>query len=224
MYGPQFFDYKGIYSLTLLWQDPFFKTQKGILGHLLGGWTIAPIYTYHSGAPLAVQNDSDGSQSFGESTQGGTLDYAVAAASFTGGNAALYNQNVTNAAGVGVNSNGVNGGQQINMFNNPAKVYAEFRDCVLGFDTQCGSTGTIRGQSYWNLDATASKDIGIWKEGRVGATLLFQFTNLLNHVQLADPYLCTCDPADFGVIGTNNPNGGQVNSPRNMEFGLRVHF
>jgi hypothetical protein len=32
------------------------------------------------------------------------------------------------------------------------------------------------------------------------------------------------DPAEFGVLGSNNPNGGQANSPRNMEFGLRVHF
>ncbi len=224
MYGPQFFDYKGVYSLTMLWQDPFFKTQRGIVGHLLGGWSLAPIYTYHSGAPLAVANDSDGSQSFGETTAGGTNDNAVAAAPFTGGNAALYNQYITNAAGVGVNSNASNGGQNINMFSNPAAVYAEFRDCVLGLDTQCGSTGQIRGQSFWNMDLTASKDIGVWKEGRVGATLMFQITNVLNHVQLADPFLCTCDPGDFGVIGTNNPNGGQVNTPRQMEFGLRVHF
>jgi hypothetical protein len=225
MYGPQFFDYKAIYSLTMVWQDPYFRTQKGLIGHLLGGWTVAPIYTFHSGAPLAVGNDSNGSQSFGETTQGGTNDNAVLAGKFTGGNSALYNQTVTNADGVGVNSNVANGGQNLNMFSNPAAIYAEFRDCVLGFDTQCGSAGQIRGMSYWNLDATASKDIGIWKEGRVGATLLFQFTNLLNHVQQRDPYLCTCDPADFGVLGSNNPNGsGQVNTPRNMEFGLRVHF
>ena len=54
---------------------------------------------------------------------------------------------------------------------------------------------------------------------------MFQFSNLLNHTQLGDPYLDISDPANFGVIGTNNPlNGGQVNTPRQLEFGLRIHF
>ena len=74
------------------------------------------------------------------------------------------------------------------------------------------------------VEATVSKDLSFWKEGRVGATLIFQFTNLLNHVQFSNPYLDISDPADFGVLGTSNPNGGQSNTPRNMEFGLRIHF
>jgi hypothetical protein len=74
------------------------------------------------------------------------------------------------------------------------------------------------------MDATVTKDIGIWKEGRVGAQLIFQFYNVLNHVQLADPYLDISDPQDFGVLGTNNPNGGQSNAPRSMSFGLRIHW
>jgi hypothetical protein len=112
----------------------------------------------------------------------------------------------------------------VQFFTNPIATYGQFRDCVLGFDTNCGATGTIRTLPWWNLDASVSKDIGIWKEGRVGATLIFQFSNLLNHVQMAQPYLSTADPADWGVLGTSNPNGGQANAPRNMEFGVRVHF
>jgi hypothetical protein len=129
-----------------------------------------------------------------------------------------------NPNGVGINSNADNGGQNVQFFTNPIATYGQFRDCVLGFDTNCGATGTIRTLPWWNLDASVSKDIGIWKEGRVGATLIFQFSNLLNHVQMAQPYLSTADPADWGVLGTSNPNGGQANAPRNMEFGVRVHF
>jgi len=76
----------------------------------------------------------------------------------------------------------------------------------------------------WNLDATVSKDIGVCKEGRVGAQLTFQFYNVLNHVQLADSYPGIADPQDFGVLGTNSPYGGQSNSPRTIQFGLRVHW
>jgi hypothetical protein len=77
---------------------------------------------------------------------------------------------------------------------------------------------------WWNLDATVSKDSGIWKEGRVGATLIFPFTNLFNHAQLNPPSLSTGDPGDWGVLGTSSPTGGRTNQPRNIEFGVRVHF
>lgn len=241
-YGPQFFDYKFIYNATMLWADPFFKAQKGVIGHLLGGWVIAPLFTARSGGIEGVYNYNGGTESFGElnpatgSTVGSgpypnannsaqVMDGAVLAAPFTGGNSANYNLSVANSSsGAGVNTNAANGGNNLNMFKNPSQVYNEFRPCILGFDTSCGGGGNIRGMPAWNLDATVSKDIGIWKEGRVGATLIFQFTNLLNHVQLYDPYLDISDPQDFGVMGTNNPNGGQANTSRQMEFGLRVHW
>jgi hypothetical protein len=179
-------------------------------------------------------NNSD-AESFGEMNPatGSTnangnqiLDGAVLAAKFTGGNSANYNTVVseTTASGAGVNSNADNGGNNINMFKNPAQVYSEFRPCILGYDTSCGGGGLIRGMPTWNLDATVSKDIGVWKEGRIGAQLIFQFYNVLNHVQLNDPYLDIADPQDFGVLGTNSPYGGQVNQPRNMSFGLRIHW
>ena len=227
MYGPQFFDYKFVYNLTMVYQPPYFKSQKGVLGHLLGGWTIAPIFTGRSGAPLFTSNLNGNCQSFGEvnCSTGSTNDGAVLAAKYTGGTSALYNQNVSESAtanplGVGVNANYDNGGVGTQMFKDPAAVFNELRPCVLGFDTNCGAgvAGGLRGQPYWNLDATASKDIGIWKEGRVGATLLFQFTNVLNHAQLFDPGMDISDPASFGVLG------GQSNTPRQMSFGLRIHF
>jgi len=235
-YGPQFFDYKFIYNMTMLWQTPWFKGQHGVVGHLLGGWSIAPIFTAQSGQPLGIFNYNGGCESFGEmncstgSTNGNNSlvdDGAVLASKFTGGTSANYGLNVSEstASGAGVNSNADNGGNNINMFKNPSTIYSQFRPCVLGYDTSCGGGGVIRGMPTWNLDATVSKDIGIWKEGRVGASMLFQFTNLLNHTQLGDPYLDISDPSDWGVLGTNNVYyGGQVNSPRQLQFGLRIHW
>jgi len=62
------------------------------------------------------------------------------------------------------------------------------------------------------------KDAGVWKEGRVGATLSFEFTNVLNHMQPSNGSLNMSSPATFGRITS------QGNTPRQMEFGLRVHF
>jgi hypothetical protein len=192
--------------------------------------------TARSGAPLAVgtiSGDSFG-ESFGEGQNSNTnenvnfgQDGAVLGAAYTGGATSHYNVNVGNSAsGAGVNSNVSNGGNSLNMFSNPGTIYSEFRPCILGYDTSCGSQGQIRGLPNWNLDANVAKDFPLFRE-RIFATLSFQFTNLFNHVVLYDPYLDLSDPADFGVLGSNNPNGsgqGQSNKPRQITFNLRVKF
>ena len=53
-YGAQPYDIKFIYNLNMYYEVPFFKGQKGVLGHILGGWTIAPLFTAQSGSPTAV--------------------------------------------------------------------------------------------------------------------------------------------------------------------------
>jgi len=114
----------------------------------------------------------------------------------------------------------------MNMFSNPATVFNEFRPCILGYDTSCGSGGQIRGMPNWNMDMNVAKDINLFRE-RVSGTLSFQFVNVFNHVTMTNPYLSISDPSDFGVLGSNNPNNnpiGQSNSPRQLTFSLRLRF
>jgi hypothetical protein len=233
MYGPSFYDYKFLFNLTMVYQPPVYKTQKGIVGHLLGGWAIAPLLTAHTGGPWEVYNGNASCESFGEgncSTESSN-DGAVLTGKYTGGNSPQFNQTVSESAsanpfGVGISTNYDNGGNGVNMFKNPIQVFNEFRPCILGFDTSCGASGNIRTPSFWNVDATVSKNIGVWKEGQVGASLIFQFTNLFNHTVFNAPYMATNDPADFGNMSSNNAYYGyaQSNTPRQVEFGLRVHF
>jgi hypothetical protein len=141
---------------------------------------------------------------------------AVAAAPFTGGTTAHYN--VAGSSGIGTNNPA-----GVNQFANPASIYSEFRPCILGYDTSCGGYYNLRGFPSWNVDAGALKDIGVWKEGRVGATLSFQITNVFNHVLMNNPgslsqALSLSYPTNFG----RTTSAGNI--PRNMEFGLRIHF
>jgi hypothetical protein len=53
-YGPQTYDYKYLYNLSVSYATPFFKGQHGVLGHVLGGWTISPPFTAASGAPISI--------------------------------------------------------------------------------------------------------------------------------------------------------------------------
>jgi hypothetical protein len=222
-YGVQPFDVKFTYSLLMLYQPTFMRSQKGVLGHILGGWTFAPLFTARSGQPLRVSVGQN-AQAFGEIYSGQSANYeeAAGAAPFTGGSDAHYN---VKTSGICAGSSGNTG---LNMFADPCAIYNEFRRPVLGQDTGTGGAGVIRGFPFWNLDATISKDFRVTE--RIGATLSFQFVNILNHFVPLDPgstggngAINIDSPASWGVVNDQytTPNGAQN---RSMEFGLRLRF
>ncbi len=222
-YGPQPFDIRFLYNLTMLYQPAWFKGQHDWKGHLLGGWSFAPLFTARSGQPLAVNvGEGNGAdcQGFGESDC--NFFASDEGAVFTGNSAV----NTARGAGTtthsivvsgltGSNGNPANGGAGLNEFANPAAVYSSFRAPILGIDHNPASFA-MRGLSTWNLDFTLSKEFSITE--RMGIRFTVQVTNILNHNQLGDPFLEVNDPADFGVLG------GEISPPRQMEFGLRFHF
>ena len=228
-YGPQNFDYKFIYNFSMYYSPDVYRSQKGVIGHILGGWTISPIFTAISGGGMSVgysEGSGAGTQAFGEvatgSGTGSTSEEAVGYTPYTGAVGTHYN-----IAG-GTGNNIWQGAQQVgtqtsgrfglNLFSNPAQVYGEFRPCVLGYDTSCGGYYNLRGLPTWNLDTNFIKDIGVYKE-HVHAQLFFQITNILNHFQSSGATsLSLTSPTSFGQIV------GQANTPRNMEFGLRIQF
>jgi hypothetical protein len=65
---------------------------------------------------------------------------------------------------------------------------------------------------------TVTKDV-TFRE-RYGFMLIFQSTNVLNHVILGAPNYSLGNPRTFGVITAS----ALAYNPRQMEFGLRVHF
>ncbi len=223
MYGPQTFDVRFAYNLAMLYQPPWFKSQQGILGRLLGGWSIAPLFTANSGYPEQVNLDSGNCEAFGEGNCNAesTLENGYTTTPYKGGNSAHYN--VPGSNGVGTSGAGVN------LFGNPAAVFAQFRPCVLGYDTNCGAAGTLRGFPMWNLDLSVSKDFRIAE--RFSATFMVQISNVLNHMQPQDPGLDITNPTTFGVVQQQSLTGATGNgisvppiAPRQIEFGLRIHF
>lgn len=104
----------------------------------------------------------------------------------------------------------------MNIFKDPNAIAGEFRRIVLGFDTNGGGNRRIRGFPTWDCDLAVTKEIA-YKE-RYGITLNVQILNVMNHFQPSNPTLNLDSPGSFGVIT------GQANTPRQMEFGVRVHF
>jgi Carboxypeptidase regulatory-like domain len=218
-YGPNSFDYKAVYNLSVYYQPRVFRAQKGVLGHALGGWSFAPLFTAQSGGGSAVgysEINCTGCQAFGEvgnsaASSGSVTEDAVSASKYTGGNSANYG--VFGANGIGTK----NPQYGLNQFQHPEQVISEFRPCVLGYDTSCGGYYNLRGLPTWNVDVEITKDLAIYRE-HLGAQFFVIVTNALNHFQPSTPSLSLATPTSFGQITS------QANTPRNMEFGIRLHF
>jgi hypothetical protein len=206
MYGVQNFDRKFVYNLYALYVPPFYSGQQGVLGHVLGGWSIAPIFTAGSGAPLYCNTNTD-AQSFGSGD--GANFFNNEQCIFTGPHPSVSIHN-TNGA--------------LNTFADPSAVFNSVRNPILGLDTGTGGVGAIRGLPYWNMGMRVTKNVKIRE--RVSAEFQFTVNNVFNHPVFFDP---TLDPTAGAAKGTDFPaNWGvidtQGNNPRQMQFGFRFNF
>ena len=209
-YGPQPYDVRFVYNLQGLYQIPFMKAQHGFIGRAVGGWSIAPFFFIKSGYPLPVYTNgscSDETWGQGNCTSGNLGTNAILTSAYTGG-ATRH----TAAGGAG------------NLFADPTAVMGQFRPFILGLDgPNGGGGGPLRGLSQWHLDLTVSKEIKFTE--RFNARFISTFSNIFNHPWFHDPYLDLTDPGDWGVL-SGSPFGvsTQINSPRQIEFGIRFGF
>jgi len=220
-YGYQAFDRRFIYNLFFVYQPHFWKSQSGFMGHLLGGWTIAPVFTAGSGVPVAVGTLNGGGQAYGEADSSnffgyGNTENAIPITPMSG-NASRYF-----ISGSGTGTSGLGGA---NMFANPTAAFNNFRQPILGLDTRDGGWGVLRGLPYWNVDLSVKKMFKITE--RINTEFQVVFTNFFNHDQFGDPTGDTISTASAGSFGSLpgsvlSPSGQAFN--RQIQFGLRLSF
>ena len=222
MYGVQAFNRKFVYNAFIVYQPPFYRNQQGLIGHLLGGWNLSPIFVAGSGEPLYCNTQTD-AQAFGaaDGTNIGENEQCQFS-SYNAGVSAHYGVPTTGVDAAGNNigdavaqtANGTN--VSINQFANPLAVWNSVRPPILGLDKRDGGYGPITGLPYWNLDLSVKKNVKFTE--RFSGEFQAVFTNVLNHNVFADPTLDISNPDGWGVISS------QGNTPRKMEFGLRVSW
>jgi len=208
MYGVQQYDRRLVSTTFLIYQPPYFSAQQGIVGHILGGWTIAPIFTAGSGAPLFCNTNTGGDFVSGSGSQ-----------EFGAGDGENFFNNANCLMTGGFSQPGNSSHKQgdgLNLFANPDDVFAHVRPPILGIDNKTGGVGQFRGLPYWNMDLSIKKGIKLTE--RVQTELQIVFTNVLNHNQMLDPLLDITSPSSWGALTA------QGNVPRQMEFGIRVRF
>lgn len=228
-YGLQSYDEKFNLNIFLNYQPPFFASQKGILGHILGGWNISPLFVYGSGFPVEVNTLNADCGTLGECNTAyvGSFENAIVGNNLNYNATAHFNNNGVASTGCGTAGAGVNvlSAAQLaascpvnnGLFGDPV------RNPILGLDGQIGGF-PVRGLPLWNLDLGISKRIQFTE--RIGSTLHFDFTNVLNHMQPNDPFFWTGDPTQWGVLGGSFSGAGNVqgNTSRRMQLGLTVDW
>jgi hypothetical protein len=203
MYGMQFYDTPLVFTQYLVYQPPFYSGQKGLIGHILGGWTFSPLFAAGSGFPdEAYPSTGTPAQAFGSGD----------GVNFFDNENPLFITHVPISHSAYVSPSGT-----VNMFSNPATVFNALRNPILGLDGNAGGGAILRGLPYWNMDMEIKKEFKITE--RFSGEIQTIFVNIFNHNQFGDPNLdLSAGPSGFGAIG------GQANTPRQMEFGARISF
>ena len=218
-YGLQAFDRPLVFNTFFVYQPSWYKGQHGLAGHLLGGWTFAPVFTAGSGLPITLGTANFGGQAFGEGDSNNFFGYGISENAIVMGQLPPVGVNYTKGSnGVGTSGYGVN------LFANPEAAWNSIRQPILGLDTHDGGFGVVRGLPYWNIDFSLKKQFAITE--RVNFEAQMVITNIFNHMQWDDPaaaggdYIDTSSPSSFGTL----PGQFGTTSPRQMEFGFRINF
>src|SRR5258707_3479400 len=220
MYGYQGFDRKFVYNVFIVYDPPFYRSQKGLIGRALGGWSISPIFTAGSGSPLYCNTQTDAhAYGSGDGINVFNNEQCTNTSKVTQGNS-VYNgvAGGVDAFGNGIAQQDCTTGSCLNVFKDPVASFGQFRPPILGLDTRpdAAGAGPIRALPHWNVVLTVKKNLRISE--RFSTEVQFLFLNVFNHVVFANPTLDLSATDSWGVINS------QGNTPRQMEFGLRVRF
>lgn len=226
-YGPQIYNEKYVFNLFLNYTPTFYASQNGIVGHLLGGWSISPLFVWGSGFPIQINTANGDCGTFGECNEAdvGALENGVITQNlhYSATRKAAAGSICGNDSTAGVGSSG------FNVFSNPDAscpstdsiggngIFGEpVRMALLGLDGQIGGGGPLYGLAFWNLDVGITKKIMVRE--RFSGSLYFDFTNVTNHMQPNDPCFFQGDQPDWGVLGC----GGnlQGNNSRRLQLGV----
>jgi len=219
-YGRQAFDQRIIFNTFIVYQTPWYKQQRGIVGRVAGGWTFSPVLTAATGAPLGCTTNNSG-QSFG-GNDGANLTDTESCVFVTGYSSGYHTHRGivggTDAYGIAVGTAVHAGGTSaaVNMFTDPVAVFDSVRPLILGLDSDSGGAGRINGLPNLNLDLSVKKQLVVYE--RYSLELTGVCTNVLNQLEFANPSLNLQSSSAWGVTKT------QGNSPRQLQAGVRAYF
>ena len=215
-YGRAAIDRTNIITLDGVWELPWYREQRGLIGHAVGGWELSGIYAINSGLPLTVTESASAT---------GVINYSSGSGASVGAQTSVLNPSdvnggsVSDAAGLGILGpsaaglrpnqvlNPNNGyGQPIhtrlNWFYRPAFQAPTAASLAVGNEKR----GVIEGPGFNRLD------VGIFRNFRILEGLVFQLRgegfNVANHTNWQG----------VGTTATTASTFGQVTSARDARI------
>jgi Carboxypeptidase regulatory-like domain/TonB dependent receptor-like, beta-barrel len=212
--GNSLFDVRHSFSLSAVYTMPWYASQQGFVGHLLGGWQANGVISIHSGFPWTPYcSDS--------SFPSGSCDFNRDGVSNDRPNVpgfGLTNPNTSNAA-FEANNPSVNliAGDLLCGANGASPVPGCTAPTSAGnaFDGNLGRN-TFRGPNFREVDFSLFKNIKISE--RVTTQFRAEGFNIFNRTNLYQPNARLGQSASLFGLST------QAFFPRQIQFGLKLLF
>ncbi|HEY6967838.1 MAG TPA: TonB-dependent receptor [Candidatus Angelobacter sp.] len=187
-YGPSQQDRRHVFTANYVYNLPFYKSQQGFVGHVLGGWEFAGITSYQSGLPFTISSPFD-SDPAGEGCLGPS-PCAVRPDMISDPNNAPHT---------------------LLQWFNPAAFAAvpagQFRNGTAG-------RGAVRGPGFERWDLSLYKNIKMTE--RLNGQFRFEAFNALNHTNYNTVQTSMTSPAFGQVTGTRDPRIVQLGMKLNF--------
>lgn len=196
-YGPAYLNTPHIFIANYVYDLPFFKDQKGVIGHILGGWEISGITTIETGSSLTITQSAD---PFNFS------DWGVPG-TYPGGIGIDFNSFLAPRADLVPGASTSGPGTVAEWMNIGA-----FKDAIGHFGT--AGPGIILGPGEQNWDIAAIRNFKISERFRL--QFRGEFFNAFNHVNF-NAVDTNVDDSTFGRL-----TGDHL--PRNIQLGAKLYF
>jgi hypothetical protein len=202
LYGPSEYDARHMVVVNYVWALPFYRVQNNLTSKLLGGWRIAGVSQFQTGAPCGVGTSNDYAGvgevgSFGCGTEG---EFWV-----MNGKPRILHQ----FAGYG------GSGKYFATTNYDGTPI--FTQPALGtFNHQQGVRDSIYQPGYQDWNLSLKKRFGITETANAEFTA--DAYNFINHPNLAGPNLNPTS-GQFGEI-----TGKSTSNPRTLQVGLHITY
>jgi hypothetical protein len=205
-YGLSSLNTPQIFSLNYMYEEPFFKNQRG-LGWVLGGWELSGIISIQSGQSLSVTQDNDPWSLV--QTNSSTLSCTISPTQPT---CPLYPGGIGLPAanpGIRANQSGSSSGPKTltEYFNTAA-----FSQAVGQFGS--AAPGSVLGPGFQRWDTSLFKNIKFAE--RVNLQLRLEAFNTFNHTSPNSVV------TDFNSSAFGHVNGYHI--PREVQIGAKITF
>ncbi|HEV2196663.1 MAG TPA: carboxypeptidase-like regulatory domain-containing protein [Candidatus Acidoferrum sp.] len=199
-YGPTVADRRHVVTANFVYDLPFYRTQQGLAGHILGGWEVSGVQTFQTGLPLT----------------------AVLGNGACGKGAPRCNDPTGSGCLLGASPLGCRPNQVGDPNSNAPHTYTNWFNAAAFTNASATQTtetterpGAIRGPGFWRTDLSLFKNIKFTE--RLAGQFRFETFNTFNHT---NPICC----ASTNLISTLYNTVTSTRDPRILQLGMKLNF